>query len=304
MALFIEQLVNALQLGVMLFLIASGLTLVFGIMGVINLAQGSLYMVGAFSAATAVARGAPFWLALLFGAACGCAAAVVLELALVRRLYARDHLDQVLVTFGVILLVDDLTGIVWGRAPLYMSTPPSLSGSVPLLGVPYPVYRLVVIAMGLAVAAGLYLLIGKTRIGMLVRAGATHRELVGALGVDVARLFTFVFALGGLLAGLAGAVVGPIFSVSVGMGEQILITTFVVVVVGGLGSIRGAFVAALLVAAIDTFGRAYIPLALERLFSASTADILGAGLSSISIYVFMAAVLIWRPRGLFPVATR
>lgn len=173
-----------------------------------------------------------------------------------------------------------------------------------LFGVPYPVYRLVIIGIGLAVAGGLYGLIGYTRVGMLVRAGATHRDIVEALGVNVALLFTFVFALAGALAGLAGATVGPIFSVSVGMGEQILITTFVVIVVGGLGSVRGAFIAALLVATIDTFGRAFIPGLLAHLFSPATSEELGSGLSSISIYVFMAIVLVWRPRGLFPIATR
>jgi branched-chain amino acid transport system permease protein len=302
--LFVEQVIDSLQVGVMLFLLASGLTLAFGIMGVINLAQGSLYMLGAFVAATAAAHGAPFVLALLCGALGACGAGIVLEVLLVRRLYDRDHLDQVLVTFGVILFVNELATIVWGRSPLYVSTPAALAGSVNLLGVPYPVYRLVVIGIGLAVAIGLYLLITHTRAGMLVRAGATHRDLVGALGVNVSRLFTFIFALGALLAGLAGAVVAPLFSVSVGMGEQILITTFVVVVVGGLGSVRGAFVAALLVAALDTFGRTYIPLALGHILSASAADTFGAGLSSISIYIFMALVLIWRPRGLFPLASR
>jgi len=302
--LFVEQLINSVQLGVMLFLLASGLTLVFGIMNVINLAQGSLYMIGAFAAATAVGHGVPFPVALLFGAACGCVAAVVLEVAVVRWLYERNHLDQVLVTFGVILFVNDLVSIVWGRSPIFMAVPASLAGSVNLLGVPYPLYRLVVIGIGLAVAVGLYLLIGHTRIGMLVRAGATHRELVQALGVNIGRLFTFVFALGGLLAGLAGAAVGPIFSVSVGMGEQILIMTFVVIVVGGLGSVRGAFIAALLVAGIDTFGRGYIPTALGHLLSASAADSLGVGLSSVSIYVFMAIVFIGRPRGLFPVVSQ
>jgi branched-chain amino acid transport system permease protein len=303
-SLFLEQLINAIQLGVMLFLIASGLTLVFGIMNVINLAQGSLYMIGAFAAATAAARGVPFALALLFGALCGGLAALVLEVLLVRRLYNRSHLDQVLVTFGVILFVNELASIVWGRSPLFMATPAALGGSVNLLGVPYPIYRLFVIALGLAVAGGLYLLVGKSRIGMLIRAGATHRELVGALGVNVERLFTIVFALGGVLAGIAGAAVGPIFSVGVGMGEQVLIQTFVVIVVGGLGSVRGAFIAALLVAAIDTFGRAYIPTLLDHLFSDTTAENLGAALSAVSIYVFMAIVLIWRPRGLFPVASR
>ncbi len=304
MSLFLEQLINAIQLGVMLFLIASGLTLVFGIMNVINLAQGSLYMIGAFAAATAAARGVPFGLAIVFGAICGGLAAIVLELLLVRRLYARSHLDQVLVTFGVILFVNELASIAWGRSPLFVATPAALGGSVNIGGVPYPVYRLFVIALGLAVGGGLYLLIVKTRVGMLIRAGATHRELVEALGVNVARLYTFVFGLGGVLAGIAGAAVGPIFSVGVGMGEQVLIQTFVVIVIGGLGSIRGAFVAALLVAAIDTFGRAYIPGFLGHVFAGTTAENLGAALSAVGIYVFMAAVLIWRPRGLFPVATR
>lgn len=304
MHLFVEQLINSLASGVMLFLIASGLTLVFGIMNVINLAQGSLYMIGAFSAATAVAHGAPFWLALLFGAACGCAAGILMELIIVRWLYGRDHLDQVLVTFGVILFANELVAIVWGRSPIFMSVPPGLNGSLDILGVPYPFYRLVVAGVGLGVAAALFLLIGYTRTGMLLRAGATHRDLLEALGVNVGLLFTFVFALGGVLAGLAGAVVGPLFSVSVGMGEQVLITTFVVIVVGGLGSVRGAFIASLLIAAIDTFGRAYIPSVLSHSFSAEAADMLGSGLSAISIYLFMAIVLIVRPRGLFPVASR
>jgi branched-chain amino acid transport system permease protein len=302
--LFLEQLINSIQLGVMLFLIASGLTLIFGIMNVINLAQGSLYMIGAFTAATAAAHGVPFALALVVGALCGAASGVLLEVVLVRHLYARDHLDQVLVTFGVILFVSEAVSMIWGRSPLFMTTPAALSGSVKLLGVPYPAYRLVVIGIGLAVAVLLYLLIGYTRLGMLIRAGATHRELLGALGVNVQVLFAAVFAIGGLLAGIAGSVVGPIFSVGVGMGEQVLITTFVVVVVGGLGSIRGAFIAALLIAAIDTFGQAYIPSALAHVFSDATADNLGSALSSIAIYVFMAGVLIWRPRGLFPIATR
>jgi branched-chain amino acid transport system permease protein len=302
--LFLEQLFNSLQLGVMLFLLASGLTLVFGIMNVINLAQGSLYMIGAFSAATAVVHGVPFPLAVIFGAACGGAAAVVMEFVLIRRIYERDHLDQVLVTFGVILFVNELVAIVWGRSPLFMTTPAALGGSIDLLGVPYPVYRLFVLGVGLVVAVVMYVLIGHTRIGMLVRAGATHRKIVEALGVNVAPLFMFIFGLGGVLAGLAGAVVGPIFSVSVGMGEQVLITTFVVIVIGGVGSVRGAFIAALLVAAVDTFSRAYIPGTLSHLFSPAAAESLGAGLSAISIYVFMALVLIWRPRGLFTIVSR
>lgn len=305
MNLLIEQLLNGLQFGVMLFLLAAGLTLIFGIMNVINLAHGAIYMIGAFVAATVALRTGSFAGAVLAGALAAGVLGIAIEVILVRRLYARDHLDQVLATFGLILLINEGAAIIWGRTPQFMTVPAALGGSIAILpGVPYPIYRLFIIAVGLAVAAGLYILIARTRIGMLIRAGATHRDLVGVFGVNVVVLYTFVFGLGALLAGLAGAVVAPVLAVQVGMGEQILILAFVVVVVGGLGSVRGAFVAALAVAVIDTLGRAYIPMLLKGVFNPQIAEALGAGLSSVSVYIFMALVLIWRPQGLFPIAQR
>ena len=304
MTLALEQVLNGLQFGVMIFLLAAGLTLVFGIMGVINLAHGSLYMLGAFVAASAAERGAPFVLAVLAGAAAAALAGVVMETVVIRRLYRREHLDQVLATFALILIANDGVGIAWGKTPVRMDVPGALAGAVSFAGLTYPTYRLVLIAAGLAVAAGLYLLIARTRIGMLIRAGATHRETVAALGVDIAKLNTLVFALGALLAGVAGALLAPILAVQVGMGEQILILTFVAIVVGGLGSIRGAFVGALLVGLVDTLGRAYIPVLLKPVAAPALADSLGGGLAAIAIYVLMAIVLVWKPRGLFPVGAR
>ncbi|WBV43312.1 branched-chain amino acid ABC transporter permease [Pseudoroseomonas cervicalis] len=301
MALLLEQLLNGLQLGVMLFLLAAGLTLVFGIMGVINLAHGSLYMVGAFAAAWVAAQTGSALLALLAGLAVAALIGMVVEFAVLRRLYARDHLDQVLATFGLILFFNQATVLVFGRQPLFVDIPPLLRGTVELLpGVPYPAYRLAIILVGLLVAAGLYLLIQRTRTGMLVRAGATHREMVRALGVDVRLLYTLVFGLGALLAGLAGVMAGPLFSVQVGMGEQILITTFVVVVIGGIGSVRGALAGALLVGIVDTLLRAYLPATLRGVMQGPDADALAAGLASMGVYLLMALVLLLRPRGLFP----
>jgi len=241
MALLLEQLLNGVQLGVMLFLLAAGLTLVFGIMGVINLAHGSLYMIGAFAAALVAQQTGSWWLALVAGLAAAGVIGMLIEFFVLRRLYARDHLDQVLATFGLILFFNQAITLLFGRQPLFVDIPPLLSGTVEVLpGVPYPVYRLFIIAVGVAVAIGLYLLIQRTRLGMLVRAGATHREMVRALGVDIRLLYTLVFGLGALLAGLAGVMAGPVFNVQVGMGEQILLLTFVVVVIGGIGSVRGA----------------------------------------------------------------
>jgi branched-chain amino acid transport system permease protein len=299
--LVIEQLLNGVEFGFMLFLLSAGLTLIFGIMGVINLAQGSLYMIGAYAAAyTATATGS-FLLAVPAGLAAAAAAGMAMELLVVRRLYARGHLDQVLATFGLILFFNQLTVLIFGRQPLFVGMPKALSGAVTLLpGLPYPVYRLVIIAVGLAVALGLYLLIGHTRLGMLVRAGATNRDMARALGVRVPLLYTIVFGLGALLAGLAGLMAGPLLAVEVGMGEQILILTFVVVVIGGVGSIRGAFVGALLVGIADTCLHAFLPGLLRSLMSISQADALGGGLSSMGIYLVMAAVLLVRPKGLFP----
>ena len=304
MSLALEQLLNGLQFGVMIFLLAAGLTLVFGIMGVINLAHGSIYMVGAYVAASAASKGAPFIIAVAAGAAAAGLAGLVVELVVIRRLYLRDHLDQVLATFALILIANDGVSVAWGKTPVNMTMPPALAGAVSLGALTYPTYRLVLIAAGIAIAVGLYLLIARSKLGMLIRAGATHRETVAALGVDITRLNTIVFTLGALLAGLAGALLAPILAVQVGMGEQILILTFVAIVVGGLGSIRGAFVGALLVGLVDTLGRAYIPVLLKPVAKPEIADSLGGGLAAIAIYVLMAVVLVWKPRGLFPAGTR
>jgi branched-chain amino acid transport system permease protein len=299
--LIVEQTVNGLQLGVMLFLLAAGLTLIFGIMGVINIAHGSLYMVGAFLTAYTLGQTGSFLLAAFVGLVTAALAGVLMELAVMRRLYARDHLDQVLATFGLSLCMNELFSMIFGQRPLYVEIPPLLSGSIELVpGVPYPIYRLAIIVVGLGVGLGLYALISHTRIGMLVRAGSTHREIVRALGVNIRLLYTAVFGLGALLAGLAGLMAGPVYTVQVGMGEQILILTFVVVVIGGLGSVRGAFLASMMVGLIDTALRALVPPWLKTFMEASAADALGSGLSSLGIYLLMAVVLLIRPRGLLP----
>ena len=298
--LFLEQTLNGLQQGVMLFLMAAGLTLVFGIMHLINLAHGSLYMLGAYVTATVTMASGNFFLGVLAGMAAAGLAGVLIELIALRRLYARDHLDQVLATFGIILTFNELTKIIWGPQALFLSTPEWLSGTVEIIpGAPYPAYRLFIIAAGLVVAILLRHLIVNTRLGMLIRAGATHRETVGAMGVDIDRLFTVVFAIGAMLAGLAGAMAGPMLAIEVGMGEQILILTFVVIIIGGIGSVRGALVGALLVGLVDTYGRAFLPVIMRNVFEPSVADNVAASLSSITIYLLMALVLIWRPRGLF-----
>jgi branched-chain amino acid transport system permease protein len=301
MNLIYEQVLNGLQLGVMLFLLAAGLTLIFGIMGVINLAHGSLYMVGAYAAALTTAKTGSFLLAVPAGLAASAIVGMAMEYLVIRRLYARDHLDQVLATFGLILFFNQMIILLVGRQPLFVGLPPALSGAVPVgAGINYPVYRLVILLVGIGVAIGLYLLIARTRLGMLVRAGATHRDIVRALGVDIRLLYTVVFGLGALLAGLAGLMAGPLLAVQVGMGEQILILTFVVVVIGGVGSIRGAFFGALIVGVVDTILRAFLPGLLRAMMNASEADALGAGLSSMGVYLLMAIVLLVRPKGLFP----
>jgi branched-chain amino acid transport system permease protein len=304
MTLAVEQTLNGLQFGVMLFLLAAGLTLVFGIMGVINLAHGSMYMIGAYVAASSAAHGVPFAVAVLTGAAAAAIAGALVELVVVRRLYGRNHLDQVLATFGLILIANDGVSILWGRTPLQMNMPDALAGSLTIGDVTYPVYRLLLIGCGCLLAVALALFVTRTRLGALIRAGATHRELVGALGVNIVQLNTIVFALGALLAGVAGALLAPILSVQIGMGEQVLIMAFVAIVIGGLGSIRGAFVGALAIGVVDTLGRAYIPALLRAVTAPDVADSLGGGLSAVAIYVLMAAVLIWKPRGLFPVSSR
>ena len=301
MLLVLEQVLNGLQLGVMLFLLAAGLTLVLGIMNLVNLAHGSLYMVGAFVAASVTRLTGSFLLGLLAALPVTALVGMAVELIALRRLYDRDHLDQVLATFGLILFFNELTRILWGPRALFMDVPAWLGGTVEIIpGAPYPAYRLAIIGVGLAVAVFLYWLTGHTRLGMLIRAGASNREMVSALGVDIKKLYTLVFGLGAMLAALAGVMAGPIYAVEVGMGESILILTFVVIVIGGIGSTRGALVGALLVGLVDTLGRAFLPGFLKLFMAPAAADGIGASLASMAIYILMAAVLIWRPRGLFP----
>jgi len=302
-ALFIEQLLNGLQLGVMLFLMAAGLTLIFGVMGLINLAHGSLYMVGAFACAIVAAQTGSFWLGLVASLAAAAAAGAIIEILVIRRLYQRDHLDQVLATFALILIFSEGTRWLFGSFPLYLDIPPLLQGTVPLPGGSrYQLYRLAIIGVGALVAIGLYLLITRTRLGMRIRAGESDREMIGALGVDIRTLYTVVFALGAALAGLAGAMVGALQSVQVGMGEPALILAFVVVVIGGIGSIKGALVGALLVGVVDTMGRFLLPQLFGLFMNASQAGIVGGALASMLIYIVMAVVLAVRPQGLFPAA--
>ncbi len=303
-ALLVEQLLNGLQAGMTLFLMAAGLTLVFGVMGLINLAHGSLYMVGAFAAAAVAAATGSFLLALAAALAAGAIAGVVVEMVVIRRLYDRDHLDQVLATFALILIFSEGTRWVFGSFPLQLDIPAWLAGPITLPGgIPYPLYRLTIIGIGLAVAIALWLLIERTRTGIRIRAGENDREMISALGVDISRLYTLVFALGAALAGLAGALVGAIQSVQVGMGEPVLILAFVVIVIGGIGSIRGALIGALLVGMTDTMGRILLPSLLATITDASMAASVGASLASMSVYILMAVVLVWRPSGLFGAAT-
>lgn len=301
MLMFLEQVLNGLQYSALLFLLSAGLTLVFGIMNVINLTHGSFYMVGAFCAASAAAATGSFFAALLAALAGAALYGLVVELLVIRHLYRRDHLDQVLATLGLTLFTNELVTVLFGRSPPFMDIPPFLAGSVALLpGLNYPVMRLAFIGAGVLVALGLWLLISRTRVGMLVRAGADDGEMVDALGVNIQRLFTLIFTLGALLCGFAGVMAAPLLAVEIGMGERILITTFVVIVIGGVGSVRGALAGALLVGMVDSMGRAFLPQLLGAVFSPATADPLAAGLASASIYVLMAIVLIAKPGGLFP----
>lgn len=300
MILFLEQLLNGLQYGVMLFLLAAGLTLIFGIMGVINLAHGSLYMIGAFGGTWVATQTGSFWIGLPAALVIAGLFGFLIETTVVRKLYARDHLDQVLATFALILIFNQMIVLTFGRQPIFTPLPAGLSGSIELIpGLFYPPYRLLIIATGLLVAVGLYFLINRTRVGMLVRAGSTNRDMVRALGVDVRLLYTIVFGLGALLAGLAGYMTGPILAVQVGMGEEILLATFVVVVIGGVGSIKGAFVAGIGLGVVDTMLRAYLPTILRGFMAPSEADAIGSSVSSMGIFLLMAIVLLIRPKGLF-----
>ena len=304
MMLLAEQVLNGLQYGMMLCLMAAGLTLVFGVMGLINLAHGSLYMVGAFACAAVAAATGSFWLGLAASLAAAAIAGALVEMVVIRRLYARDHLDQVLATFALILIFSEGTRWIFGSFPLYLTLPPALSGAVTLPGgLQYPLFRLVIIAVGALVAVGLWLLISRTRLGIRIRAGEADREMIGALGVDIARLYTIVFALGAALAGLAGALVGSIQSVQVGMGEPVLILAFVVIVIGGIGSIKGALIGALLVGMTDTLGKALLPGLFAQFMEGSAANTTGAGLASMLIYILMAMLLLVRPTGLFGART-
>jgi branched-chain amino acid transport system permease protein len=303
--LILEQTLNGLQLGVMLFLLAAGLTLVFGIMNLVNLAHGSLYMVGAYLATTFVQWTGSFLVGTAAALAATLLVGIAVEVIALRTLYERDHLDQVLATFGLILFFNELVAIVWGRAAVYTSLPAWLSGHIQVLpGVRYPVYRALVILVGLAVAALLWAVVARTRLGMLIRAGATNRTMVAALGVNIRLLYTVVFGFGAALAGLAGLMAGPIYAVQPGMGEQILIQVFVVIVIGGIGSIRGALIGAVVVGMVDTMGRAFLKPMLATMLSPSAADSAGPALASMLIYVLMAAVLAFRPQGLFPTRAR
>jgi branched-chain amino acid transport system permease protein len=304
MALFIEQCLNGAQFALLLFLMASGLTLIFGIMEQINLAHGSLFMLGAYFSIFFQQMFGSFVVALLLALGAGFLVGVVLELVVFRRLYGRDHLLQVVATFGLILIFNDLVRIGWGVAPQYSAIPDNLQGSVSLLGLPYPAYRIAVIVASLATAAGLFLLIQKSRLGMLIRAGADDRGMVAHLGVNIAVLYTVVFGIGAALAALAGIMAGPLLSVRPGMGEQILILTFVVIVIGGLGSVQGALVGSLVIGLADTLGRAYLGDVLAALMPPAAVSALTNALSSTFIFLIMATVLVLMPRGLFALRQR
>jgi branched-chain amino acid transport system permease protein len=303
MLYFFEQFLNGIQLGMLLFLLAAGLTLIFGIMDLVNLAHGSLYMLGAYFAATFADWTDSFLLGALLALAATAITGMLLEVIAVRRLYGRSYLDHVLGTFGLLLFFNELVRLIWGPAGMTLSLPSEMLNAVEVLpGLFYPLYRLVIIGVTLVVALLLYLLIMRTRLGMLIRAGASNREMVGALGVNIKLLYTMIFGLGAALAGFAGLMQAPILTVQIGMGENILIAAFVVVTIGGIGSIRGAFVAALLVGLADTIGRTFVPDLLRTVLSESASSSLGRALSSMMIYLVMALVLIARPEGLFPAA--
>jgi branched-chain amino acid transport system permease protein len=305
MVLLLEQCLNGLQFGLLLFLLAAGLTLVFGIMDLVNLAHGSLYMMGAYFAATFAAWTGSFMLGCLLALGATLLLGMAVEIIAMRGLYGRGHLDQLLGTFGLILFFNELVRLIWGPAGRTLPLPDWLNGPVHIMpGLDYPAYRIAIIVTALAVVAFLYGLVMRTRLGMLIRAGASNREMTAGLGVDIDLLCTFVFGLGAVLAALAGLLRAPIQTVQIGMGENILILGFVVIVIGGVGSIRGAFLAALLVGLVDTVGRAFLPELLRLAFSPHGASAIAPALSSMLIYLLMAAVLVLRPEGLFPASSR
>jgi branched-chain amino acid transport system permease protein len=303
--LLIEQTLNGLQFGVMLFLMAAGLTLVLGIMNMVNLAHGSMYMIGAYLAVAGTQWTGSYLAGVVLGLAGTLAVGVITEIVALRTLYERDHLDQVLATFGLILVFNELVAIIWGRAALFSDIPPYLSGHVELMGdLRYPVYRLTIVVVGLVVGLLLWFVVTRTRLGMLIRAGASNRTMVAALGVNIRLLYTAVFGFGAALAGLAGLMAGPIYAVQPGMGELILIQVFVVITIGGIGSIRGALAGSIIVGMVDTMGRAFLKPALGALISPTAAEAAGPALASMLIYLLMAVVLALRPEGLFPARGR
>jgi branched-chain amino acid transport system permease protein len=305
MLVLVEQSLNGLQFGLLLFLLAAGLTLVFGIMDLVNLAHGSLYMIGAYFAATFAALTGSFIAGALLALLATLLVGMAVEVIAMRRLYGRDHLDHVLGTFGLLLFFNELVRLIWGPAGMTLPLPSQMLTAVEVLpGVYYPLYRLVIILSTLVVALLLYLLVMRTRIGMLIRAGASNREMVGALGVNIKLLYTLVFGLGAALAGFAGLMQAPILTVQIGMGENILILAFVVIIIGGIGSIRGAFVASIFVGLIDTVGRAFLPDLLRLFLSTNAASSAGPAISSMLIYMVMAAILVFRPEGLFPASNK
>jgi branched-chain amino acid transport system permease protein len=305
MLYLIEQCLNGIQLGMLLFLLAAGLTLIFGTMDLVNLAHGSLYMLGAYFAATFAAATGSFIFGAVLAVAATLIAGMVLEVVAIRPLYGRDHLDHVLATFGLLIFFNELVRLIWGPAGMTLPLPSQMLTAVQVLpGVYYPAYRLVIIAATLVVALLLYVLVMRTRVGMLIRAGASNREMVGALGVNINLLYTLVFGLGAALAGFAGLMQAPILTVQIGMGENILILAFVVIIIGGIGSIRGAFVAAIVVGLLDTIGRAFLPDVMRTFLSYSAGSSAGPALSSMMIYLLMALVLVFRPEGLFPAASK
>ncbi len=296
------QTLNGMQLGILLFLIAAGLTLVFGVMDFINLAHGVQYMLGAYLAVAGYQLTGSFWLALPLALLAALLCGLLLEFLVFRHLYDRDHLDQVLATFGVILFLNEAVKVIWGAAPLSVPVPELLGGSIRLLeNFNYPIYRIALLGTGLGVAILLYVLVSWTRVGMLVRAGATNAPMVAALGVNIRRLFTIVFGFGAMLAGFAGIMAAPILSVEPGMGDNLLILAFVVIVIGGIGSIRGAFLSALLIGLVDTIGRSFATDIARLVLPPSAANDVGPAIASMLIYILMAGVLFFRPSGLFPV---
>jgi branched-chain amino acid transport system permease protein len=304
-SLLFVQVLNGIQLGLLLFLVASGLTLVFGILDFVNLAHGSIYMIGAFiSASLTLYLGNFFW-AMLIALPLTGAVGYLIERVVVRNLYDKDHLDHVLGTFGLILVINTLTHLIWGPEGISVPLPAFMDGRVELFkGAVIPTYRLLIIGTGISVAAGLVWLVNYTRLGMLIRAGASNRTMVSALGIDIQMLFALVFALGAMMAGLAGMLVSPITEASIGMGEQIIITAFVVIIIGGIGSMKGAFVAALIIGLIDTLGRSFLDSIFELVMSESAAETAAPAVSAMMIYILMAVVLAFKPKGLFPPKVR